>query len=785
MKNNYLLSPVLVCFGLLLLITQVIAQEQLSQTIRGTIFDHVSQIPLPGATVFVIGSDPVIGTATDADGNFRLTKVPVGTQNLKVSFIGYKELSIPNIIVNSGKEVVLNIPLEEEIVKMQELVIRANEKDKPLNEMATVSARTFSVEETIKFAAAVNDPARMVSSFAGVVQSDDGSNNISIRGNSPNGLLWRLEGVDIPNPNHFAAAGSAGGGIMILSSQLLANSDFLTGAFPAEYGNALSGAFDLRLRKGNNERKEFTAQAGFLGLDVAAEGPLRNGKGSYLINYRYSTLSIISNLGVDLGGAVTDFQDISFNIHMPTEKAGSFSIFGFGGLSGQNFTAEKDSSLWENEWDRYSWNYVSNTGAVGFKHGIILNKNAHLQTIIMASGNEMGTTETKLDEEYQSHFNYENKFIQRKLTFNSVLNQKINSRLNMRSGFYVNLLNYGLKLRHLNEDDVPFEYINDTGNTQSVQAFTQWNYQFSEKWSAVAGLHYHRLMLNGSSSLEPRASVQYQFKDVQAVSFGYGLHSQVQPLGTYFAKPEDYTALDLPNKNLELSKSHHYVLAYDHSLNRYLRVKVETYYQSLFDIPVSADPDKNFSMLNNQWGFPTQYLVSEGEGRNYGLEFTLEHFMHNDLYFLLSTSFYESHFKGRDGNWYNTRFNGNYSSAFTAGKEFPMQKNRSLGFNLRTILMGGLRESPIDFAQSIEKGNTVYIETEAYSQQLPDYFRPDIRISLKRNRPQATHTLALDVQNVINRKNVFGRFYDIKTESIKTHYQTPMIPLLSYKVEFH
>ncbi|HMQ01065.1 MAG TPA: TonB-dependent receptor, partial [Cyclobacteriaceae bacterium] len=576
------------------------------------------------------------------------------------------------------------------------------------------------------------------------------------------------------------------GGIMILSSQLLANSDFFTGAFPAEYGNALSGVFDLRLRKGNNERKEYTVQAGLLGLDLAAEGPFGNGKrGSYLVNYRYSTLSMLSNLGVNIGDAVTDFQDLSFNVHMPTEKAGNFSVFGFGGLSGQNFEAKKDSSLWQHSWDRYSWNYISNTGAVGLKHGIILSKHAHLQSTIMASGNEISTTETRLDDEYQSHFNYENKFIQRKLTLNSVLNQKISSRLNMRSGFYINILNYGLKLRHLNDADIPTEFINDSGNTQSIQAFSQWNYRLNDKWSAVAGLHYHRLVLNGSQAVEPRASVQYQINDLQSVSFGYGLHSQVQPLGTYFAKPEDYTGNDFPNKNLELSKSHHYVLGYDRSLTRYLRIKLESYYQALFDIPVSADPEKNFSILNNQWGFPTEHLVSEGEGRNYGVEFTLEHFMYNGMYFLLSSSLYESHFKGQDGDWYNTRFNGNYNASFTAGKEFAMSKNRSLGINLRTIWLGGLRETPIDFEQSVLKGQTVYVESEAYTQKLPDYFRPDVRISLKRNRAKATYILALDVQNAMNRKNVFGKFYDVKSESIKTYYQLPLIPVLSYKIEFH
>lgn len=344
--------------------------QVLTQTVRGTVVDMISQAPLPGATVVVLGVEPIIGTAADIDGNFRLNKVPVGTRSLKISFLGYKERVLPNITVTSGKEVVLQVTLEENVVQGKEVTIVAQvEKDKPLNEFSTVSARTFSVEETQKYAAAVNDPARMSLAYAGVVATDDGNNNIAIRGNSPNGLLWRMEGVEIPNPNHFSNVGTSGGGISILSAQTLTNSDFMTGAFPAEYGNANSGVFDLKLRKGNNQKTERTIQAGFLGTDLAIEGPFKKGyNGSYLINYRYSTLSMLGALGVPVGDAITNFQDISYNVFLPTEKAGNFSLFGFGGLSNQNFDAKKDSSAWKNNYDRYSWNFRSNTGAAGLTH---------------------------------------------------------------------------------------------------------------------------------------------------------------------------------------------------------------------------------------------------------------------------------------------------------------------------------------------------------------------------------------------------------------------------------
>ena len=351
--------------------------QNYTQTLKGTVLDKAVKSPLVGATVVLPGVEPAMGAMTDADGRFRLPAVPVGKHVVRITYLGYKELVVSNVTVNSGKETELTLEMEEDLLVAKEVVIRARvEKQKPLNELSTVSARTFSVEETQRFAAAVNDPARMASAYAGVNVADDGNNVIVIRGNAPNGLLWRMEGVDIPNPNHFSAVGTSGGGISILSAQLLSNSDFLTGAFAAEYGNALSGVFDLKLRKGNSEKREYTLQAGVLGLDAAVEGPMRLGSqtGSYLVNYRYSTLSILGKLGVNIGDAVTNFQDLSFNLWMPAGRLGQFTLFGMGGLSNQDYQGKPDSLRWEEYGhEQYGWNFKANTGVTGLTHSLVLN----------------------------------------------------------------------------------------------------------------------------------------------------------------------------------------------------------------------------------------------------------------------------------------------------------------------------------------------------------------------------------------------------------------------------
>lgn len=774
---------------LLLALTYEVSAQTLSQTIRGTVIDKITHAPLFGANIIIAESNPLLGAASDPDGIFRIAKVPVGKHTLKVTYLGYKERLIPNVVLNSGKEVVLVIELEEDILISKEVVISGeSHKERSINEMATVSTRTFSVEETQKFAAAVNDPARMASSFAGVTSADDGNNTITIRGNSPAGLQWKMEGIEIPNPNHFAAPGASGGGISILSAQTMSNSDFMTGAFAAEYGNALSGIFDIRLRKGNNEKPEYTLQAGLLGLEAAAEGPIVKGyQGSYLVNYRYSTLSILDKIGVEVGDGTNDFQDLSYNVFLPTKKAGNFTLFGFGGLSTSLFEAERDSSKWEEGYQRYDSEFTSNTGVAGVTHSLILGKNSWLKSAAAFSGNEIGYKEDRLNNEYVGEERNRQTAGNYKLTVTSAFNHKLSSRHNIRTGFIINQVAYDVEYNVYDQDlNAITQTINDKGDTYSMQFFAQSNYYITKKLTFNGGLHYLMLNLNKSYSLEPRLSFKYEIDALQSVSAGYGLHSQIQPLGVYFAKNEFSDKL---NKDLGMSKAHHLVLGYDRMLAENLRLKAEAYAQWLFDIPVRRDTLNSFSMVNVSEDYITDPLKNSGTGTNYGLEVTVEQFLKHDFYFLLATSLYDSKYKGSDNVERNTRFNGQYGITFTGGKEVltgNKWKNRVLGFNLKTIYRGGFRGTPVDLeaSQALPGQGAVYVDSEAFSIQYPDYFRADIRISLKRNRKASTQTLALDIQNVTNRKNIYGRFYDSESGQIKTYYQTALIPILSYKIEF-
>lgn len=743
--------------------------------------------PIPNARI-IVDNDSTLCDTSDANGLFEIKHVALGRHKVSATHINYADLSLPDLLLNSGKELVLNLLMEENITKMGGVNVRSKaNKIKPINDMAVVSSRTFSVEETQKFAAAVNDPGRMATSFAGVIGADDGNNTIVIRGNAPSGMLWRMEGIDIPGPNHFSSFNGSGGGISILSAQLLSNSDFMTGAFPAEYGNALSGVFDLKLRKGNSKKREYTMQAGFLGIDLATEGPLSKKGGSYLVNYRYSTLGLIQKMGINITGSTTLFQDLSFNMALRKNKFGQITFFGFGGLSNQYQNAVKDSSKWLTRIDRYNMIYNTNTAATGITHQISLGKNTTLRNVFLYSLNIIKDRGEYYENDYvHTYTHWRNAINNGKYALHSTVNHRISSKLHLRTGLILNQWQYLAVQKELDTLKTLVTRLDNKGQTSYGQAYAQLKMRWTKKLSVFAGFHAVYLNLNKTYSIEPRLSARYELKAKHTLTAGYGHHSQLQMPAVYFAQfsKADGTVV-YPNKNLGMSKARHYVFGYEYSLNNHSRFKLETYYQSLYNIPVGAGAGSTYSLLNAGFGPVIQALENAGKGRNYGIELTAERFLHKGYYYLLSASLYNSEYQTKTGQWYNTRFNGKHAISFTAGKEISIKGDQKLlGFNVKTIWYGGFRQNPIDIEKSRLYDMAIEDESRAFSQQLSDYFRTDIKISYRINHKNYNSIWSLDVQNVSNYKNIGGTYYDVDTESTKTWYQSPLIPIFSYKLEF-
>ena len=719
--------------------------------------------------------------------------VPVGWQSFKVTYMGYEDIEIPNVVVLSGKETVLDIELTESAINLEEAKVVAARKgrDQPLNSMAIISARQFTVEETRRYAGSLFDPARMASSFAGVASLDGESNEIVIRGNSPRGVLWRLEGIEIPNPNHFRdGEGASGGGVAIITSDVMSNSDFFTGAFPAEYGNALSGAFDIKMRKGNAGKREYSFQVGILGAQASIEGPFKKGgQSSYLINYRAADLSLLEKMGITIGDNDIQpaFNDIAINLNFMTKNAGYISLFGLGGISSAGDVAIEDTSAWVYWSDKYDEKEYHRTGIIGLKHFYPLkNQKTYIKTVLMSSDEYNSVVADTLDNFYIKGYIQNDVFQYPTFRASTLLNHKFNARNTLRSGIIFSKLWFDILSERMNWEEKRYErIIDDEGTSFSIQAYSQWQHRLNTKLDINSGFHIIYFGLNKSYSIEPRFSVKWKFLPGQSLSYGAGLHSKIEALSVYFTEvPSFQDSTLVTNKNLGLTRALHNVVGYDVVLNENLRMKIEGYYQYLFHVAQPIDPESKLSGVNFLNGIVDIELNNGGEAYNYGIELTLERFYSNNFYYLFTSSLYESKYKAPDGKIYNSLFNGNYIFNILGGKEFVFKNSSSLALNAKFIFKGGNRMTPIDEKRSIEEGDPVYQESKYLEDKIKDYIRLDFSTTYRKNYNHFTWELSVDIQNITNRKNIYRIYWDGERNEISNYYFPGILPNINFRVVF-
>ena len=775
---------------------------QSTQTVRGVVIDRTSEKPLPGVTVIVAGTDPVIATTTDTLGRYVLPAVPLGRRQLSFGSAGYHGISIPEVLITAGKEVVLDVALEQRLVTLNTFVVThaASKKGAATNEFSAGSSRSFNPEEVNRYAGGRNDPSKLVSNYAGVAANSDARNDIVVRGNSPAGVLWRIEGSPSPSPNHFATLGTTGGPVSALNTNMLKTSDFLTAAFPAEYGNALAAVFDINFRSGNSSRHEQTVQVNaFSGFEADVEGPLnkKNNGAAYLATYRYGFAQLAQTVGINIGTkAVPYYQDWAFNVTTGNGVLGKFSFFGMGGLSHIALLGSKvDTTDFYGQADEDSYD-KSNFSYFGIKNTLDIDSRTYLRTVV--------TFANTIDKYDQYRYPdpvppYENRWLNygsdnetNTLRFSSYLNRKVNSRLSYRIGAAGEDL--GLKIHVYNKTarpaTAPFDTVsNYEGTPFLLQYFAQLKYRFSEKFSVIGGLHGMHFNLNSSAAVEPRVSFVWQVDPAQTMSISYGLHSQLQPLPVYFQTFDETDRIhDSANKDLGFTRAHHFVAGYEWRFLPDWRLKIEAYYQFLFDVPVEPYPS-GFSMLNAgaDFGFPDKVgLVNKGTGTNKGVELTLERFLNHGYYFLFTASLFDSKYKGSDGIRRNTAFNYKYVTNILAGREWRVSGTNAFTLDVRLSAIGGRYATPVNVTASRMAGYEIDDTLHYMSGKLSDYFRLDTKFGYRTNskKHRLSTTLYLDLQNITNRKNIFLLQYDQAKGNTVPVYQIRFFPDILYRIQF-
>lgn len=772
-------------------------------TIKGKVVDKQSNTILPGATIVLLGASNV-GVVSNEEGYFTLSEVPVGRQSIQVSFLGYESVILTELDVTTGKDIYLTIGLLESFNTLDEIVLSSSgkSKSKAINTMAAVSARQFTTEEVTRYAGGRSDVARLASNFAGVSTTDDSRNDIVVRGNSPTGLLWRIEGVPVANPNHFATLGTTGSAVSALNPNVLSNSDFLTSAFPAEYGNAIGGVFDLGFRKGNKDDYEFTAGiAAFPGAEFVAEGPLfRKNGGSFLVAGRYGFVGVLGLAGTN---AQPNYNDISFHLDFGKNKLGQFSVFGIVGNSDIDFLGrevDQDDLFAEEDSDAF---VKSGFYSFGLKHVIDLGSTSYLKTIISTSSSKETYQENRYFDFqtpqqnillYTDSDNHEERF-----TISTLFNSKISKKFTLRTGIMLENFNLDVNLSDReeqpdnNNDGYPDLnlFLSTNGSYNVLQPYAQGQFRLTEKLTLNTGLHGQYFSLNEQFVIEPRASFTYAINTKNSVSIGYGLHHQNVAAPLLFLGKEVNGNFIQANRNLDLVQSQHFVVGYDVKLADKWRAKAEIYYQAIDKAAVDQTPT-SYSSLTEGADFvfsrDKASLVSEGTGYNQGIEFTLEKFFSQGYHGLLTTSFFESKYEGSDGIERNSPFNNRYVINLLGGKEFPIGKNKKNIFSINTkfTTAGGRFYTPVDLASSIEAGYEITDDTKAFNEQYDAYLRLDIKFGLKFNSKtkKQSHQFYVDFQNVTNNENIFEDRYNRLTQSVNSINQIGFQPDFGYRFQF-
>lgn len=748
--------------------------------------DNASQAPIAFANVVLLNTQPLLGSVTDSLGNFLIANVPLGRYDVKISCVGYEDALVREVVVTSAKQSILTIPVRENSRMLEEVTIKPNvNKEQALNPMATVSARMLSVEEARRYAGGFDDPARLASAFAGVT-ANSGVNGIMVRGNAPKYLQWKMEGIEIPNPNHFGDLKAFGGGILTgLSSQMLANSDFFTGAFPAEYNNAVSGVFDISMRKGNNEKKERTIQVGVVGVEYSEEGAFKKGgKASYLYNYRNSTLALLEPLLPENAEKIK-YQDLSFKLNFPTKKAGVFSVWGIGLRDGASAKPKTDSLKWFYKEDKQKNDIKLDLGAGGLSHLYFFNNNTYLKTTLAATGSSTNWKTETLNSRLEltpysniaySYWNY---------VLSSFVNKKISARHTNRTGFSATRMMYNIQLNNsLKAGDAPTEIVNSGGNSTLLAAYSSSAFHLTHTLLMTIGINGQFFTLNKHYTIEPRIAFRQAIGRRHSIGLGYGLHSRLENLNFYYNNSLT-SGEKAVNKNLDFTKAHHFVLSYDWSVSPLVHIRVEPYYQQLFSVPVVRNSSTSFINLQSDWFF-AEKLENTGEGRNYGIDFSLEKYMSRGYYYLLTASVFDASYKGGDGIWRASRFNRNYVFNFLIGKEWQVGKSKQNTFslNMRVSYQGGNRYSPVNETASYLARDVVYDESRAFSLQADPLTNVHVTASYRINRKKSAHEFALKVLNATGQADFYGYKYNLVKNTIDKDETSVVIPNLSYRIEF-
>ncbi|MDD3986118.1 MAG: TonB-dependent receptor, partial [Methanobacterium sp.] len=366
------------------------------------------------------------------------------------------------------------------------------------------------------------------------------------------------------------------------------------------------------------------------------------------------------------------------------------------------------------------------------------------------------------------------------------INHKFNSRHTNRSGLILSMLSYAFDVENntnVAQNEFADFFINSNGQTLNYQLYTQSKFCILENLNLSAGLHFMYFDLNNEIILEPRLGIKWNFASRHSFSLAYGKHSRIEPLRIYMTEILTVNGYNLINSDLKVTKAHHFIFSYDLKLGRQIHLKLEPYYQLLYDVPVIED--SSFSMINYTCeSFFTEKMNNEGTGKNCGIDITMEKFMDEGFYYMFTSSVYSSTYKGGDRIEHSSRYNQNYVFNLLAGKEWQTGKKNTFGLNGKLTVIGGKRYSPVDLVRSSQYKYVVYDDSRIYEDKLPASCFVDFSLNYTVNKRQCSHSLIIQLKNLLMQEESFGHAYNYKTDTVEPYGLTIIYPFISYKIQF-
>ena len=727
-------------------------QAQPVHQIKGTVIEKNSRQPLEFINVMVLGLNK--GGVTNAEGHFTIEQVPPGIYRLQATAIGYKSVITPEYIL-STKDLNISIEMEENLTELAGVTVTASPFRRDLE--SPVSLRIIGLQEIEKSPGANRDISRIVQSYPGVAFSPIGyRNDLIVRGGSPSENRFYLDGVEIPNINHFSTQGASGGPVGILNADLIREVNFYTGAFPTDKGNALSSVLDFKLRDGDMERNSLKATLGASEVSLASNGHLGK-KTSYLVSVRQSYLQFLFDmLGLPF---LPTFTDAQFKLKTRFDARNELTVLGLGGIDKMKLNTKADDE--DNE---YILSYLPKIQQETFTLGAVYRHyaGAHVQSVV-ASHSYLNNRNTK----YQQNDESDPEHLMLRLRSTE---QNTQLRLENSSSFRNWKVTVGTSLDYSQYSNTTFQKVyTDRAQTFDYHTYLgimRWglfgtvNYtSIDERFTASLGLradanNYSAAMKDLSDQLSPRLSLSYQLTEHWSLSGNAGLYYQLPP----------YTALGFKNNNGLYANKYalRYMQVSQGSVGLNWRkgdtfeVSVEGFYKDYDKIPLSVADGIPLTCKGNDYGvIGNELLTSTAQGRSYGAELLLKWLVAKKLNLASSFTLFKSEYRtDKESEYIASAWDNRF--IFNLRGTYNLPRHWSVGMKVSCI--GGAPYTPYDADKSSlvtawnAQGKPYYDYTRYNEERLPAFTQVDIRIDKTFYLKRCMLGFYIDLQNIAGSK---------------------------------